>query len=82
MPRGGHLVRPASLSCLFTVTPEELRYAEANTILRWKGDDAPMYVADRIGDLALAGDWAGVERFREIARCLSDLMGLDVPTRQ
>jgi len=63
-------------------TPLQLRYAEANAILRWKGDAAPVYVVERIGALATAGDAAGVERFREIARCMADLVGVDGATRQ
>lgn len=50
------------------------RLAEALAIERWKGADAPVYVAERIGALALAGDLAGVERFRAIAAKLDELM--------
>jgi hypothetical protein len=31
------------------------------------GDDGPRFIAERIGELAIAGDWNGVERWREIA---------------
>lgn len=47
--------------------PDQLRWAEALQIERWKGEGASRYIAERIGTLALAGDAAGVERFREIA---------------
>ena len=43
------------------------RWAEALAIEKWKGEGAAAYVAERIGALALAGDTAGVERFRAIA---------------
>ncbi|WP_425505894.1 DUF6961 family protein [Sphingomonas zeae] len=35
---------------------------------RLHGRDAPRWIAERIGALAVEGDLAGVERFREIAR--------------
>ncbi len=50
------------------MTPDQERWAEALAIERWKGADAPRWIAERIGALALAGDVAGVERFRAIAR--------------
>lgn len=53
--------------------PDQERWAEALAIKRWKGVDAPRYVAERIGALALAGDAAGVARFREIAGRLDAL---------
>jgi hypothetical protein len=52
--------------------PDE-RLAEALAIERWQGADAPVYVADRIGALALAGDVAGVKRFKAIAAWLDQL---------
>lgn len=47
--------------------PEEERWAEAVAIERQHGMMAPMWIAERIGALAMAGDLAGVARFREIA---------------
>jgi hypothetical protein len=49
------------------------RLAEALAIERWKGADAHVYIAARIGALALAGDAAGVERFKAIAAKLDCL---------
>lgn len=51
------------------------RLAEALAIQKLHGDDAPCWVAERIGALALAGDAEGVERFKAIAARLSDLLG-------
>lgn len=56
------------------MTPDQERYAEALTIERMHGADAPRWIAERIGSLALAGDEAGVLRFVEIARRLDELM--------
>lgn len=49
------------------------RWAEALAIEKWKGEGAPLYVAERIGALALAGDEAGVARFKEIAAVMDRL---------
>lgn len=49
------------------MTPEQERWAEALTIERQHGDQAPLYIAERIGALAMAGDAAGVNRFKQIA---------------
>ncbi len=46
---------------------ERERWAEAAAIMRQHGAGAPRWVAERIGALVLAGDAAGVERFRAIA---------------
>ena len=53
---------------------EQERWAEALMFERLHGSRAPVHVAERIGALALAGDMAGVERWREIARRLDELM--------
>ncbi|WP_294196878.1 hypothetical protein [uncultured Sphingomonas sp.] len=50
------------------------RLAEALAIQKLHGSDAPSWVAERIGALALAGDAEGVERFKAIAVRLSELM--------
>lgn len=55
------------------MTPEQERWAEALAIERQHGDAAPFWIADRIGALALAGDFAGIKRFREIAALLEQL---------
>lgn len=51
-----------------------MRWAEALAIERLHGDDAPRWVAERIGALALAGDADGVARFQEIARRMERLL--------
>lgn len=53
---------------------DRMRWAEALAIERLHGDDAPRWVAERIGALALAGDTDGMERFREIARRMERLL--------
>lgn len=55
------------------MTPDQERWAEALAIERLHGDRAPVWIAERIGALALAGDAAGVERFRQIAKRLDEL---------
>ena len=55
------------------MTPERERLTEALAIERLHGDGAELYIAERIGALALAGDTAGVARFREIAAALDRL---------
>ncbi|RUN75488.1 hypothetical protein EJC47_15775 [Sphingomonas sp. TF3] len=56
------------------MTPDQERYAEALAIERMHGADAPRWIVERIGSLALAGDEAGVLRFIESARPLDELM--------
>lgn len=63
------------------MTPDQERWAEALAIEKWKGDDAPRYVAERIGALTLEDDEAGVQRFREIAVRLDLLILGKGPTR-
>ncbi|WP_246152606.1 DUF6961 family protein [Sphingomonas montanisoli] len=59
------------------MSPDEERLVEALAVERLYGAQAPLFVAARIGDLALAGDEAGIERWRAIARRLAALQGLD-----
>ena len=61
------------------LTPDAERWAEALQIERMFGERAPTFVAVRLGALAKAGDAAGVERFREIARRLDRLRRGDAP---
>ena len=49
------------------VTPEHERWAEALAIQQRYGEHAAMHIAERVGVLAIAGDEAGVARWREIA---------------
>ncbi|RZF63908.1 hypothetical protein EWE75_14060 [Sphingomonas populi] len=55
------------------MTPDEARWAETLAIERIHGDRSPVWVAERIGELALAGDEAGVQRFKEIAARLDQI---------
>jgi hypothetical protein len=43
------------------------RWREALKVEATHGDSAPAFIAGRIGALALQGDEAGVERWRQIA---------------
>lgn len=56
------------------MTPDEEREAEALMVWKMHSNWAPYFVADRIGALALAGDQAGVERWKQIATSLDALM--------
>jgi hypothetical protein len=49
------------------------RWAEALAIEKIHGDDAPRWIAERIGALALVGDEDGIARFRTIAALLDQL---------
>jgi hypothetical protein len=50
-------------------------WAAANMVLKQHGQRAPVFVAERIGALALDGDMAGVETWKAIARRIVDLSG-------
>jgi hypothetical protein len=56
------------------MTPDQERMAEALAVERLHGEHAPSFVAERIGALALAGDFAGVERWQAIAAQLDRLI--------
>jgi hypothetical protein len=49
------------------LTRDQERWAEAAMVERQHGARAPVFVAERIGALALAGDVAGIARWRDIA---------------
>jgi hypothetical protein len=53
---------------------EHERWAEAAAILKWQGDNARLYVAERIGALAREGSEAGVARFKDLAVKLDALL--------
>jgi len=57
------------------MTPDEERWAEALAIERIHAEDAPVWIAERIGALALAGDDAGVQRLKQIAARLDQMVG-------
>ncbi|MBB5719936.1 hypothetical protein FHR23_002895 [Stakelama sediminis] len=48
-------------------------WSAASMVQRRHGAGAPLFVAERIGALALAGDQEGVNTWRAIARCLDQL---------
>ena len=49
------------------MTPDEERWAEALAVQRRHGEGAPVFIAERIGTLALEGDLSGIRRWKEIA---------------
>ena len=61
--------------------PEQERQAEALAVLRTHGKGAPLYVAERICALAIDGDFAGVERWKQIAARLEPMLAT-TPTLQ
>ncbi|WP_152616661.1 DUF6961 family protein [Sphingomonas sp. ERG5] len=60
------------------MTPDRERWAEALAVERQHGDRAPAFIAERIAALALAGDIAGVARWKDIAARIDQLRGADV----
>jgi hypothetical protein len=57
-----------------SVSEHEL-WACALAVDRDHGCAAPQFVAERVGALALAADWEGVEVWKKIATCLDQLQG-------
>ena len=62
------------------MTPDRELWACALLVEREHGERAPLWIAERIGTLALAGDAAGVERWQAIAACLHSLRWGSAPT--
>lgn len=62
----------AAAGCI-AMNPDQERWAEAMAIEQRHGDAAPVFVAERLGALALEGDWAGVTRWQAIAQRLDSL---------
>lgn len=60
------------------MTPERELWACALLVERQHGDRAPLWIAERMGELALAGDMAGVERWRAIADKLGQCRARDL----
>ena len=56
------------------LTPEQERWAEALTIMRQRGPEAPLWVAARIGALAIAGEMDDVARFRQFATIMDQVL--------
>lgn len=52
---------------------EKELWACALLLERQHGEGAPLWIATRIGELALAGDMAGIERWKAIAAKLDQL---------
>jgi len=48
-------------------------WAIADAVMKEHGEDAPLFVAGRMGALALDGDAAGVEAWTQVARRISKL---------
>ncbi|MGY2733879.1 DUF6961 family protein [Sphingomonas sp. UYP23] len=57
-----------------SMTEDQERWAEALAVHRVHGAYAPAHVAERIGALAIEGDQAGVDRWKEIAFRLDQLV--------
>ena len=57
------------------MTPEQERWAEALAIHRRYGAKAAEHIAERIGALVVAGDGAGIDRWKAIAGRLDQLSG-------
>jgi hypothetical protein len=55
------------------MTPDQERWGVASMVLRRHGDRAPVFIAERIGALALAGDKAGVALWKDIAAKVDQL---------
>ena len=60
------------------MTPDQERWAEALAIEKWKGADAPAFIAERLATLSRAGDAAGVQRFRAIETRFEQLSGSEI----
>lgn len=52
-------------------------WACANQVLTIHGDRSPLYIAEQIGAVALAGDYDGIDTWKAIAQRLAGLLGLD-----
>jgi hypothetical protein len=66
-------VSTCSTSCGSGVATERELWAMANMVLEQHGERAPLFVAERLGALALAGDAAGVAAWQAIARRVAAL---------
>jgi hypothetical protein len=49
-------------------------WAIACTLLTKHGNDTPLHIAARMGELAMVEDVDGIQRWKEIARCVEQLM--------
>lgn len=56
------------------MSPQQERWAEAMMVERQHGEDAPCFIAERIGALAVQGDFDGVARWKAVAERLDQLL--------
>ncbi|SCW76079.1 hypothetical protein SAMN02927924_02659 [Sphingobium faniae] len=56
------------------MTDDEVALGAAMMLLRRHGDLAPQRVAQRIGELALAGDHEGIELWKQIASRMDQIL--------
>jgi len=63
------------------MTPEQQVWAVALWVEKHHVDHGPSYIAEQIGQLALAGDEAGVVMWKKIAARYSELMQVPPPDR-
>lgn len=55
------------------MTEDQERWAEALAVEHQHGEDAPLFIAERIGALAMVGDHEGIERWKAIAARLDEI---------
>lgn len=67
----GSLSRTLRIAGLPRLTPEQHILACALEVERQHGELAPVFVAGRIGALALVGDFAGVKMWKAIAAAMT-----------
>lgn len=60
------------------MSPEQERWAEALAVEKLYGKDGPRFIAERIGALAIAGDQAGIDRWKAIALKYDQLLTIGV----
>lgn len=52
---------------------QHVPWAAASMLIRRHGDDAPLIVAQRLGELAVEGDLEGISMWKSIAACMDKL---------
>lgn len=57
-----------------TMTDDQVRLGAAMMMIRRYGEQAPLRVAERIGELAVAGDAAGVAAWKIIAQRMDRIL--------
>ena len=56
-----------------TLSDEEL-WATAHYVMKHSGEDAPVFIAERLGLMAANGDAKGIATWQAIAKRVDDLM--------